>query len=127
VDTVRSLDDRHLNQQLDIRRRRKKRAQGNDVSLKKLNAGRRRVIRRAVPAVHKGNMRKKPGNEITARKIPESRAASVTTEAKPEFNTRIDDRVARKQLQPAKERTSDRVIMKPIKRKRKKVQGLLQM
>jgi hypothetical protein len=44
--TVRSLDDRHLNQQLDILRRRKlkKHTQGNGVSQKKLTAVHRRVI-----------------------------------------------------------------------------------
>jgi hypothetical protein len=70
-------------------------------------------------------MRKKRGSEITARRIPESRTASVTIEAKLQFNTRIDDRVARKQLQPT-EMTSDRIIMKPIKTKTTKLIAGLQ-
>jgi hypothetical protein len=71
----RSLDDRQLNQQIGVRRRRKfkKRTQGNGVSRKELIAFHTRVIRRAVPAVRKGNMRKRPGSENTAIRMPQSK------------------------------------------------------
>jgi hypothetical protein len=49
------------------------------------------VIRHAVPAVHKGNMQKRPDIESTARRILESKTASVTTEVQSEFNMGIDD------------------------------------
>jgi hypothetical protein len=119
VDTIRSLDDRHLDQQLDVRHRHKlkKRTQGNGVSHKKLVAVHSRVIRHAVPAVSKRNMRKRPGSENTARRIPESRMASVKTEVHPELGT--DDPVARKQLQLTNDRTSDRIIRKPTETKAK--------
>lgn len=66
VDTVRSLDDRHLNQQLGVRRRRKlkKCTQGNGVSRKKFDVARRSEIRRAVL---KGNMHKGPGSQSSAK------------------------------------------------------------
>jgi hypothetical protein len=75
--------------------------------LKELIAVHTRVIRRAVPAVCKGNMRKKPGSESTARRFPQRRM-------EPEFNMGRDNQVAIKQLQPKSQRTSDKIIRKPI-------------
>jgi hypothetical protein len=53
VDSVRSLQDQSLDQQINVLRRRKlsKRTQGNGVSSKEHIAVHTRVIRRAVPAV----------------------------------------------------------------------------
>jgi hypothetical protein len=83
------------------------------VSRKKLVADRRRVIRRAVPAARKGKKGKRPGSESAARGILASRIASVKTE------------VAREQLQPTKESTSDRIIRKPMEIKAtKRIVGL---
>jgi hypothetical protein len=114
VDSERSLDDRQLNQQTGVRRRRKfkKRTQGNGASRNELIAIRTRVIRRALPAVRKGRRRKRPGSESTARRIPQRRMC-------PEFNMGRDSRVARKQLQPKVEGTSDKIIRKLIEIKDK--------
>jgi hypothetical protein len=61
VDAVRSFNDRCLDQQINVRRCRKlrKRTEGIGVSRKELIAVHTRVTRLAVPAVHKGNMRKR--------------------------------------------------------------------
>jgi hypothetical protein len=56
VDSVRSLDDRCWYQQMDVRRCRN--LKGNGVPSKELIAGHTRVIRRAVPALRKGKIRK---------------------------------------------------------------------
>jgi hypothetical protein len=109
VDSVRSLNARCLNQQIKIQHHRKlkKRTQGNGESSKKLIAVHTRIIQRAVPAVRKGNMRKMPGNESTARRMPQSKMHL-------KFNMGRDNRVARKQLQPKRLRTSDKIIRKHI-------------
>jgi hypothetical protein len=60
-------------------------------------------------------MHKKPGSESTARGILESR--TISTKAKVQRELGIDDRVARKQLQPMIERTSHRIIRKPTETK----------
>jgi hypothetical protein len=60
-------------------------------------------------------MHKKPGSEITARGISESRTASIKAKVQPELG--IDDGVARKQLQPTIERISHRIIRKLIETK----------
>jgi hypothetical protein len=61
-----------------------------------------RVIRGAVPAVRKG-----PGNESTARRMPQSKMHL-------KFNMGRDNRLARKQLQLKSQRTSDKIIRKLI-------------
>jgi hypothetical protein len=103
ADSVRPLDDRRLGQHKDVRRRHKfqKWTQGNGVSRKEKIAVHTRVIRRAVPVVRKGN-------ECSARRIPQRRM-------RPEFNMGRDNRVARKQLQPKTEGTSDKFIRKLLK------------
>jgi hypothetical protein len=70
VKVVRSLDDQHLDQQLDVQHHRnlKNWTQGNGVSRKTLIAFHRRVIQRAVPAMCKGNVRKKAGSEKHCKK-----------------------------------------------------------
>jgi hypothetical protein len=79
----------------------------------------------AIPAVREGNKRKSPGNKSSARRIAESRIASVETEIRPEFKLEIDNRVEGEQLQLTKERTSNRIIRKPIATKAtKQVVGL---
>jgi hypothetical protein len=101
--------NQQLNQQGELQRRRmfKKRTQGNSASRKKLIAVHIRVIRRALPVVCKRNMRKRPGSESIARRIPQERIC-------PEFNIGKDNRVVKKQLQPKVERTSDKFIKKFI-------------
>jgi hypothetical protein len=105
VDSARSLEDPQLNQQIGVRRLRKlkKRTQRNGESSKKLIAVHTRIIRRAAPAVRKGNMRKRPDSESTARRMPHSRMHLG-------FNMGRDH----KQLQPKSQRTSDKIIRKHI-------------
>jgi hypothetical protein len=72
VDTVGSLENRHMDQHLTVRRRRrrKKRTQGNEWVRQKLAATRKRMIYRAVPAVRKGRIRKKPSKVMFLEKPP---------------------------------------------------------
>jgi hypothetical protein len=84
-----------------------KQTQGNGVSRKELIAVHTRVIRRAVLAVRKGNMRKRPGSENTARRMPQSKMHLG-------FNMGSDNRLARKQIQRKSQRTSDKIIRKLI-------------
>jgi hypothetical protein len=58
-----------------VRRRRgaKKRSQDSIGSRQKSAAARKRVIRRAVPAVRKGHLRKGPGKDRTKRRAPKGR------------------------------------------------------
>jgi hypothetical protein len=109
VASERSLDDRQLNQQLGVlsRRKFKKRTQGNGVSRKGLIAVHTRVIRRAVPVVRKGNIRKRTGSESTAGRMPQSKMHLESYKGR-------EKRVARKQIQPKSQRTSDKIIRKLI-------------
>jgi hypothetical protein len=113
VDSVRSLDDRCLDQQPNVRRCRKlkKQTQGNGVSRKELIVH-TRVIQRAVPAVRKVNMRNRPGSGSTARRMPQNKMHL-------EFNMGRENRLARRQLQLKSQRTSDKIIRKLIKLKGK--------
>jgi hypothetical protein len=69
VDNIGSSVDRCEDRRLVLRRRRvvKKRIQDSVRSRQKLSAARKRVIRRAFPAVRKGNIRKGPGRNNVAR------------------------------------------------------------
>jgi hypothetical protein len=75
VDNIGSLVDRYEDRRLVLRRRRgaKKRIQDSVGFRQKLSAARKRVIRRAVTAVRKGNIRKGPGRKSVGRVHPKSR------------------------------------------------------
>jgi hypothetical protein len=68
-ENVGSSEDRSGEQRLAVRRRRgaKKRTQDSVGSRQKVSAARKRVIRRAIPAVRKGNIRKGPGKNNAAK------------------------------------------------------------
>jgi hypothetical protein len=69
AENIGSSEDRFGDRRLGVRRRRgaKKRSQDSVGSRQKVSAVRKRVIRRAVPAVRKGQMRKSPGKDNVAR------------------------------------------------------------
>jgi hypothetical protein len=75
VDNIGSSEDRCEEQRLVVRRRRgeKKRTQYCVGSRQKVSAARKRVIRRAVPAVRKGNIGKSPSRESVGRVHPKLR------------------------------------------------------
>jgi hypothetical protein len=72
---IRSSEDRCEEQRLVVRRRpgTKKRSQDSAGSKQKLSVAHKRVIRRAITAVRKGNIRKGPGKDSTARRAPKGR------------------------------------------------------
>jgi hypothetical protein len=104
---VLNVDDRQLDQQIGVCRhsKLKKRTQRNVESSKKLIAVHTRVTRHVLPAVRKGNMRKRPDSENAARRMPQSKMHL-------EFNIGRDNRVERKSLQPTERKTSGRIIRK---------------
>jgi hypothetical protein len=69
VDNVGSSEDRCQEKRLVVRRRRgaKKRTQDSVGSRQKVSAARKRVIRSAVPAVRKGNIRNSPSRDSVIR------------------------------------------------------------
>jgi hypothetical protein len=69
VDNLASSEDRSGYQLFTVQRRQgaKKRIQDSVVSRQKLSAAQKQVVRRAVPAVRKGHMRKSPGKDSNAR------------------------------------------------------------
>jgi hypothetical protein len=75
VDAVGSSEDLSGYRRLVVRRRRgaKKRTQDSVGSRQKVSAAHKRVIRRAVPAVRKGNIRKGPGRNSVGRVQPKLR------------------------------------------------------
>jgi hypothetical protein len=86
VDAVRSLEDRHRVRRLNVRRRRQPRKwiQDSVLSRQKLTAARTWKIRRPVPAVHKGHMRKGPSRYSTASVAPKGRRLQKTQRVNPE-------------------------------------------
>jgi hypothetical protein len=80
VDAIGSSEDRYGGRRLDMRRRRwtKKWIHDGVGSGKKLAAGQTRKIRRAVPAVRKGYMRKGPSRDGIAREAPRGRRLQKT-------------------------------------------------
>jgi cell pole-organizing protein PopZ len=75
LENIGSSEDRCKDQRLAARRRRgtKKRSQDSAGSRQKSSAARKRVIRRAIPVVRKGNIRKGPSKDGTARGAPKGR------------------------------------------------------
>jgi hypothetical protein len=90
-----SSEDRCEEQHLVVRRRRgvKKRSQYNVGSRQKSSATRKRVIRRAVPAVRKGQIRKSQSKESTGRGAPKEgssrRYNGSARNAKPAYGTNL--------------------------------------
>jgi hypothetical protein len=75
VDAFASSEDRSGYRRLAVRHHQgaKKRIHDSDGSRQKHSAARKRVMRRAVPAVRKGNIRKGPGRNSVERVHPKSR------------------------------------------------------
>jgi hypothetical protein len=75
LENIGSSEDRSGYQRLVVRRRRgaNKRTQDSVGSRQKLSAARKRVIRRAIPAARKGNIRKGPGRNSVERVHPKSK------------------------------------------------------
>jgi hypothetical protein len=99
-DTIGSSEDRCEVQRLAVRHRRgaKKRSQGSVGSRQKLSAAWKRVIRRAVPAVQKGNIRKVPGRSSVGRVHPKSRTFGKKQRSNSECGNGRLDRDFKKRL-----------------------------
>jgi hypothetical protein len=112
LENIGSSEDRCKDQRLAVRRRRgaKKRSQDSVGSRQKVSAARKRVIRRAIPAVRKGNIRKGPGKDGSARGAPKGRRLQKTHRIIPECNNGIRNRGPKDQLRLRMKRTSDRII-----------------
>jgi hypothetical protein len=117
VDAVGWSEDRYGDRRLVVRRRRgaKKRTPDSVASRQKSSTARKRVIRRAIPAMRKGHMRKSPGKNSVA--IGASRRKML--DKRQRNNSECEDgRVGRdlkKRLSLRMRRTSDRCYRKSIK------------
>jgi hypothetical protein len=117
VDAVGSSAERYEEQRLVVRRRRgaKRRPQDSVGSRQKVSAARKRVIRRAIPAVRKGNIRKIPGKDGSAREAPKGRRLQRTHRISPECNNGIRNRGLKDKLFLRMKRTYNRIIRKTSK------------
>jgi hypothetical protein len=91
AENIGSSEDRCEEQRLVVRRRLgdKKRSQDSVGSRQKVSAARKRVIRRAIPAVRKRNIRKCPGKIGSTRGAPKGRKLQKTHGISPERNNGI--------------------------------------
>jgi hypothetical protein len=121
-ENIGSSEDRSGYRRLVVRRRRgaKKRTQDNVGSRLKLSDARKRVIRRAVPSERKGNMRKGPGKDSTARRAPKERRLVKIRWKGHECNIGLRNRGPKNQLHLRLRRTSSRNYRKPIQLEKKK-------
>jgi hypothetical protein len=112
AENIGSSEDRYGEQRLAVRRRRgaKKRSQDSVGSRQKVSAARKRCIRRAIPAVRKGNICKGPGKDDSARGAPKGRRLQKTHWINLECNIGIRNRDPKDQLCLRMKRTSDRII-----------------
>jgi hypothetical protein len=127
VDNIASSEDRSGYQRLAVRRRQgaKKRPQDSVGSRQKTSAARKRVIRRAVSAVRKGQMRKCPGKDRTKRRAPKGRRLENIRRRGQECNIGLRNRGPKNQLHLRMRRTSSRNYRKPIHLERKtEISGL---
>jgi hypothetical protein len=110
-----SLEDRSGYQRLVVGRRRgaKKRTQDSVGSRHKLSAARKRVIRRAILAVRKRNIRKGPGKDSTARRGPKRRRLVKIRRSGQECNIGLRKRGPKNQLH-LRMRTSSRNYRTPM-------------
>jgi hypothetical protein len=116
AENIVSSEDRSGYQRLAVRRRRgaKKRTQDSVGSQQKLSAARKRVIRRAIPAVRKGNIRKSPGKDSTARRAPKGRRLVKIRRRGQDCNIGIWNRGSKNQLHLRMRRTSSRNYRMPV-------------
>jgi hypothetical protein len=116
AENIGSSEDRYGEKRLAARRRRgaKKRSQDSVGSLQKVSAARKRVIRRAVPAVRKGNIRKYPGRNSAGRVHSKSRTFGKKQRLRSEYNKRINCRESRQQARLRMKRTSDMCHRTPM-------------
>jgi hypothetical protein len=115
LDNIGSSEDRSGEQRLAVRRRRgaKKRTQDSVGSRQKLSAARKRVIRRAIPAVRKGNIHKGPGKSNVARGAPRGKMLDKKQRNNSECEDGKMGRDLKKRLCLRMNRTSERVTRKP--------------
>jgi hypothetical protein len=114
-DTIGSSEDRCEHQRLAVRRRRgaKKLSQDSVGSRQKLSAARKRVIRRAIPAVRKGNILKCPGKDNVARVAFRMKILEERQRNNYECKNGRWDRDFKKRLRLRMKTTSERITRKP--------------
>jgi hypothetical protein len=110
-----SSEGRYGEQHLAVRRRReaKKRSQDSVGPWQKVSAARRRVIRRAVPAVRKGQMRKSAGKNSVARGASRREVLDKRQRNNCECKNGRLDREFKKRLCLRMKKTCERITRKP--------------
>jgi hypothetical protein len=114
-DTIGSSEDRCEDQRLAVRRRRgaKKRSQASVGSRQKVSAARKRVIRRAIPAVRKVNILKSPGKNNAAKGASKGKMLVKRQQNSCECENGRLDRDIKKRLYLRMKTTSERITTKP--------------
>jgi hypothetical protein len=117
LENIGSSEDRSGYQRLVVRRRRgaNKRTQDSVGSRQKLSAARKPVVRRAIPAVRKGNILKGPGRNSVERVHPKSKMLDKKQRNNSECEDGRVGRDLKKRLRLRMKRTSDTYYMKPMK------------
>jgi hypothetical protein len=122
AENIGSSEDRSGYQRLALRRRRgaKNWTQDSVGSRQKVSAARKRVIRRAIPAVRKGNIRKGPGKNNAAKGASRGKMLVKRQHNSWECEDGRLDRDLKKRLSLRMRRTSGRNFKKPIQLEKKK-------
>jgi hypothetical protein len=122
LDNIGSSEDRCEDQRLAVRRRRgaKKRTQDSVGSRQKVSAARKQVIRRAIPAVRKGNILKGTSKNNAAKGASRGKMLVKRQQKSCECEDGRLDRDLKKQLSLRMRRTSGRNFRKPIQLEKKK-------
>jgi hypothetical protein len=117
-----SSEDRSGEQRLVVRCRRgaKKRTQDSVGFRQKLSAARKRVVRRAIPAVRKGNIRKCPGKNNVAKVASRGKKLVKRQQNSCECEDGRLVRDLKKRLSLRMRRTSGRNFKKPVQLEKKK-------
>jgi hypothetical protein len=115
LDSIESSEDRCEVHRLAVRRRRgaKKRTQDSVGSRQKVSAARKRVIRRAIPAVRKGNIRKCPCKDNVARGASKRKTLEERQRNNYECKNGRWERDFKKRLCLRTKTTSERITRKP--------------
>jgi hypothetical protein len=115
VETVGALEDGYRDQHLAVGRRRqpKKRTQGDGGSRQKLAAARGGLTCRAVPAPRKGR-RQGPGKNNVARGVHNGGTLEMRRLKRPECNSEIKDRGARRHIRLGSKRASNKTVRQTL-------------
>jgi hypothetical protein len=115
-ETIRALEDRHADRHLAVGRcrQKRKRAQGDGGSWKKLAAAHWRMTPRAVPAPRKGHGGHRPGKDIVVQETPKGRTFRKRRRAQQKCTNGTRDRGLRGQLRLGSKRALNKTVRQTL-------------